>query len=295
MRLTNLLLIIVLAAAAASVGNAQQMESLLIGPGDLLQLKVLDTPELDEAVRVTDAGTISLLVGGDVDVLLQTPEAAARKIEAALFGGRFLLHPHVSVSIAEFATQKVSVMGEVRAPGAYAITTSRSVLDVLTLAGGLNEVADRRVVIQRRGSRERIPYFVSNIPDVALGSTVTVNPGDSILVAKAGIVYVLGDVAHPGGYTMNSNEARISALQLIARAGGTNHSAVPSRARLMRRSGSTYSQIPLQLSAMQKGKEPDLELEANDIIYVPFSYLRNFGIQATSVVGSLGSAAIYAF
>lgn len=295
MRLNNFLIVSAFAVLVACNGTAQQKETLLIGPGDLLQLKVFDTPELDESVRVTDAGTIPLIMGGEVQVSSQTPETTARKIESVLLDGHFLLHPHVSVSIAEYATQKVSILGEVRAPGAYAITTSRSVLDVLTLAGGLNDVADRRIVIERHKTRERIPYFVSNTPDVALGSAVTVNPGDSIIVPRAGIVYVLGDVARPGGYTMTNNDAQISVLQLIARAGGTNHSAVPSRAKLLHKSGNTYTESPLPLSAMQKGSKADLPLQADDVIYVPFSYLRNFGMQASGIVGEVGSAAVYKF
>lgn len=295
MRFNNLLLVFALTGLVACDAAAQQKETLLIGPGDLLQVKVFDTPELDQSVRVTDAGSIPLIVGGDVQVSFQPPEAAARRIESALLDGHFLLHPHVSVSIAEYATQKVTVLGEVKAPGAYAIDTPRSILDVLTLAGGLNDVADRRIVIERLTTRERIQYFVSNAPDVALGSAIAVNPGDSIIVPKAGIVYVLGDVARPGGYAMTNNDAQISVLQLIARAGGTNHSAVPSRAKLIRKSGNAYTESLLPLSAMQKGKQADLTLHADDIIYVPFSYFRNFGMQASGIAASVGSAAVYRF
>ncbi|HEY2470783.1 MAG TPA: polysaccharide biosynthesis/export family protein [Terracidiphilus sp.] len=295
MRFNNLLLTSAFAALIACNSTAQQKETLLIGPGDLVQVKVFDTPELDQSIRVTDAGTIPLIVGGGVPVASQTPEAAARKIESVLLDGHFLLHPHVSVSIAEYATQKVSVLGEVKAPGAYAINTPRSVLDVLSLAGGLSDVADRKVLIERRGTKQQVPYFVSNKPNEALDSTVQVNPGDSILVPRAGIVYVLGDVARPGGYTMTNNDAQLTVLQLIARAGGTNHSAVPSRAKLIHKSGNAYTESLLPLSAMQKGKQADLPLQADDIIYIPFSYLRNFGMQASGIAASVGSAAVYRF
>lgn len=295
MRFNHLLLTCVVMALAARAGTAQQKESLLIGPGDLLEVKVLDTPELDQSARVTDAGTIPLIAGVDVEVSSETPETASRKIESVLLDRHFLLHPHVSVAVVEYATQKVSVLGEVKAPGAYAIATSRSVLDVLTLAGGLTEVADRKIVIERRGTHERVPYFVSNAPGDALGSAITVNPGDSIMVPKAGIVYVLGDVARPGGYTMTNNDAQLTVLQLIARAGGTNHSAVPSHAKLIHRKGDTYLDEPLPLSAMQKGKKPDLLLQQDDIIWIPFSYLRSFGAQGSGIVSSVGSAAVYRF
>lgn len=278
-----------------SSGAAQQKESLLIGPGDLVQVHVFDTPELDQAVRVTDAGTIPLTIGGDVKIASTTPADASRAIEKVLLDGRFLLHPRVSVTVTEFATQKVSVLGEVKVPGVYAINTPRSVVDVLTLAGGLTDVADRKIAIERRGTHEKVFYFVSNQAEAALDAAIRVDPGDTIFVPKAGLVYVLGDVGRPGGYTMTNNDAQITVLQLVARAGGTNHSAVPSGARLIRKVGGSYTESPLSLSEMQKGKKPDLVLEANDIIYVPFSYLRNFGMQATGVVSSLGSAAVYHF
>lgn len=274
---------------------AQTKESLLIGPGDLLHVRVLDTPELDEEARVTDAGEIPLVLGGSVRVGSFTPGQASRAVEDVLLHGHFLVNPRVLVTVEENPTQMVSVLGEVHTPGAYAIQTPRSVLDVLTLAGGLTELGDRKVRIERHGTSEKLTYFVSNAPDAALDTAVKVNPGDTIIVPKAGIVYVLGDVSRPGGYTMTNNEAQLSVLELVARAGGTNHTAVPSRAKLIRRSNSGFVETPLHLSDMQKGKRPDLPLEANDIIYVPFSYMRNFAVQASGIAASAVSAAVYRF
>jgi polysaccharide export outer membrane protein len=290
----KVLMFLVLTVGITTCIAAQQTESLLIGPGDLVQIHVLDTPELDQAVRVTDAGTISLTVGGDVKIVSDTPSQAAREIEKSLLGG-YLRHPRVTVTVAEFATEKVSVMGEVKAPGEYAIHTTRSVIDVLALAGGLTDAADRKIVIENHQTREKASYFVSNQAKAAFDVAVVIHPGDTIYVPKAGMVFVLGDVGHPGGYTMTNNEAEITALQLVARAGGTNHSAVPSNARLIRKTATGYADTPIQLSRMQKGKAPDMKLEADDIIYVPFSYMRNFGMQATGIAASVGSAAVYKF
>jgi polysaccharide export outer membrane protein len=281
---------------AAWAAGAQQSESLLIGPGDLLHVQVFDTPELGQDARVTDAGVLPLLLGGDVKVTAMTPAEAARAIEKRLREGNFLLNPRVAVTVTEYATQKVSVLGEVKAPGAYAISTPRSVLDVLSLAGGLTEVADRKILIERKGAHEKTPYYVSNQAGVAMDTSVLISPGDTLYVPKAGIVYVLGDVKQPGGYTMTNNEAQLSVLQLVARAGGTNNSAVPSHARLIRNTGeSGYSEGPLPLSEMQKGKHPDQFLQAGDIVYVPFSYARNFALQGSGMVASAASAAIYRF
>jgi polysaccharide export outer membrane protein len=291
----KILSILVFVFGITATGTAQQTESLLIGPGDLLQIQVVDTPELDQAARVTDAGTIPLTYGGDVKIVSKTPAQAARTIEKALVDGSFMRHPRVTVAVTDFATAKVSVMGEVKVPGAYSIQTDRSVVDVLALAGGLTEGADRKIVIERHETRRKDAYFVSNHAQAALEEAVVIHPGDTIYVPKAGVVYVLGDVGRPGGYTMTNTEAQITALQLVARAGGTNHSAVPSKAILMRKTATGYTDTPIELSRMQKGKAPDVTLEANDVIYVPFSYLRNFGMQATGIVSSLGSAAVYHF
>jgi polysaccharide export outer membrane protein len=286
---------LILVALACISGRAQTKESLQIGPGDLLHVQVYANPDMEQHARVTDSGEIPLELAGTVKVSGQTPAEAARSIEKRLLSAHILLHPQALVSVEEYATQKVSVMGEVRNPGAHAINTPRSVLDVLTLAGGLTELADRKVLIEHRGTSEKVAYFVSNSPELAADTAVLVNPGDSIIVPKAGVAYALGDVAHPGGYTMTNNDGTLSALELLARAGGSNHTAVPSHAVLIRKSQQGYENIPLQLSKMQKGKQADMQLQPNDIIFIPFSYMKNFAVSGSGIAASVGSAAVYRF
>ena len=275
--------------------RSQSPESLLIGPGDVVHVQVFDTPELEERARVSDSGELNLLLGGSVKIAGLNPAAAARAIEDALTQGHILLHPQVHVSVDDYATQKVSILGEVRVPGAYTVSTPRSVLDVLSLAGGLTELANRQIVIKRFGTTEKIPYFVSNQPNVALDTAIKVYPGDTILIPKAAIVYMLGDVRTPGGYAMTDNQGRLSTLELLARAGGTPPTAVPSHARLIRKTSSGFTEMPIPLSDMQKGKRPDIALEPDDIVYVPFSYLRNLAVNASGIVATAGNAAVYRF
>jgi len=293
MRNVTKLMLLLLCLAKAAVGQAP--ESLLIGPGDLLHVQVFDNAELDQHARVTDAGELPLLLGGSVKVSGQTPSDAARAIEVVLLNAHYLLRPRVMVVVEEYATQKVSILGEVKNPGAYAIQTERSILDVLSLAGGLTDIADRRVLIKRRKSGQTIPYFVSNQSGAAFDSAVQVTPGDTLLIPRAGIVYVLGDVARPGGYTMTNNSGEISVLELVARAGGTNHTAVPAHSRLIHKTEHGYVQTELPLASMQKGKSADLTLQADDIVYVPFSYVRNFAAEGSGMISSASSAAIYRF
>jgi polysaccharide export outer membrane protein len=273
-----------------------QTESLAIGPGDLLHLKVLESPELEQATRVSDAGTVALILGGKVKVAGLTPAEAAVAIERALVEGHYVLTPHVSVTTEQTATENVTILGQVRTPGSYPIATPRPILDVLALAGGLNDLAQRKVTIQRHASKERVDYVLSNSANAALDANVPVYPGDTVLVPKADVVYVLGDVNRPGGIAIVTNDSKLSALQALTLAGGTPPNAVPSHSRLIRKQpDGSHVELPLQLSAMQKGKEPDIPLQGDDIIYVPFSYARNMAVGAGSLVGATSSAAIYRF
>jgi polysaccharide export outer membrane protein len=273
-----------------------QTESVTIGRGDVLHVKILEAPDLEQSVRVTDAGTLTLILGGSVQVAGLTPAEAALAIEQVLVNGHYVLTPHVSVTLDQTVTQNVTIVGQVRTPGSYAISTPRPVLDVLALAGGLTDVADRKVTIQRRSTKERTVFVVSNSSDAALDASIVVFPGDTVIVPKAEVVYILGDVNRPGGIAMVTNDSKLSALQAISLAGGTPPSAVPSHARLIRKQADgTHVELPLQLSAMQKGKQPDIPLQADDIVYVPFSYARNMAVGAGALVGSASSAAIYKF
>jgi polysaccharide biosynthesis/export protein len=272
-------------------------ESLLIGPGDQLHIQVADTPEMDQHPRVTDAGEVPIQAVGNVKVAGLTPADAANAIQNRLIAAHYMRHPTVSVTIEQFATQTVSVLGEVRTPGAYPIATPRSILDVLALAGGLSTVADRNIVIQRRGDpANRIHYNYSNNADTAVDSQVLVNPGDTVLVPKAGIVYVLGDVNRPGGYAMTNNESKMTMLQVLALAGGVSKSAKQGGARLIRKDeAGSYSDRRLSVGDLQQGKIPDIAMQPGDVLYVPFSFGRNMAVMgAGSIAAAATSSAIYA-
>jgi polysaccharide export outer membrane protein len=266
-------------------------ESLVIGPGDLLHVQFYDTPELEQRPRVNDAGEAPLLFLGPVAVSGKTTTEAATMIAARMVSGHFMSHPQVVVSIDQFATQEVMVSGEVGRPGGLLLTTPRPVLDVLALAGGLNAMADRRIVIQHRGVAGE--YFVSNDPAAQLRDPRLIYPGDVILVARVGIVYVLGDVGRPGGYPLSSNDQRVTLLQAIGNAGSTNKTATISAVRLMRKSADGYSRVPLNLGRIEAGKELDPLLLADDVVIVPFSYLKNFALNSAGIAASVGSAVIF--
>lgn len=271
-----------------------QNESLLIGPGDLLHVQVYDTPEMEQRARVTDAGTIPFSFLGSVSVSGMTPEQAAGQIQHRLVAAGVMLHPQVTVRVDAYTTQNVSVMGQVQKPGVYEIDTARKVVEVLALAGGLTDLADRHITIQRFGpAKLKVEYYYSNAALTALSDDPTVYPGDTVIVPKAAVVYVLGDVSKPGGYPINTNNSSMTVLQAIALAGYANHTAAVGKSKLVRETATGVQEIDLEVSAIQKGKKPDVALLPDDVVYIPFSFMRNIGINGQAILASATSAAIY--
>ena len=274
---------------------AQPGESLRIGPGDQIHVTVVDSPELDQHPRVTDAGEVPLIGVGAVKIAGLTPAEAATAVHDKLIAAHYLNHPEVTVTVEQYATQTVSVLGQVRASGAYPIGTARPVVDVLALAGGLNEVADRNIIIERRGNPDHpLHYNLANDGVVALQTSVLVYPGDTVMVPKAGIVYVLGDVNRPGGFVMDNNSTELTLLQALARAGGVSRTAKQGHAKLLRKDATGYHETQLSLGEIQKGKQQDIALAPGDVLYVPFSYAKNIAVSGSSgIISSVSSAAVY--
>jgi polysaccharide biosynthesis/export protein len=282
------------ALAGAAFAQSPSNNSLLISPGDSIHISVLDNPDLDQHARVTDAGEIPVLGIGNVKVANMSPADAASAVHDRLVSAHFLNHPQVALVVDQYATQNVTVIGEVRQPGAYPLSTPRPILDVIALGGGLNEVADRNILVERHGDQNNpIAYLLSNDAGQAIKEQVLVNPGDTVVVPKAGIVYVLGDVNRPGGFTMTDNQSKMSLLEALSLAGGAAKTAKLGHARLIRKIDHTEAQV--SLGDIEKGKQPDFAMAPGDILYVPFSYAKNLVISSSGGIASAaGTAAVYA-
>ncbi|HEY0784759.1 MAG TPA: polysaccharide biosynthesis/export family protein [Acidobacteriaceae bacterium] len=283
-----------LSQMAAPQGGAMTAasESLVIGAGDLLHITIFREDNLEQRVRVKDSGEVALSLVGNVAVQGLPAADAAQKIAARYHAGGFLNHPEVAVFVEESVSQRAAVLGEVEHPGLVPLTSSRSLLDVLSQAGGLTSVADRHITIRHAGEAPKT-VFVSNRAEKALVEDVAVRPGDTILVPKAGIVYVLGDVGRPGGFVMQ-DDAQLSLLEAITLAAGANKTAAENHARLLRKVNGRVTEQPLALKAIERGQRADPQLEADDIVFIPFSMVKNVALGATSILASASSAAIYA-
>jgi polysaccharide biosynthesis/export protein len=279
--------------AKAQAPAAHANDSLRIAPGDLLHIVVLRESDLERTVRVRDSGDISLPMIGDVQVRGMNAAEAAAKISQRYLDCQFLKHPDVSVFVEEYATQQVAVLGQVAKPGSFSLAAPRSLIDVLAMAGGLTDIADRHITVERADGAQAAEVFLSNHADDALEANVQIYPGDKILVPRAGIIYVLGDVGRPGGYVMQ-NESRMTVLQAIAMAAGADRTASESHVRLVRNKDGQFEEQNISLKEMEKGTVPDLLLEPNDVLYVPFNFGKHIVMGSGSIMASASSALIYA-
>jgi succinoglycan biosynthesis transport protein ExoP len=266
---------------------------LVIGSGDLLSVSVYDAPELAQDVRVGSDGNIHLQLLGDMAAVGLQPSGLAKSIEQEYRVHKFISSPQVSVVIKEFTSQGVTVEGEVKKPGVFPIYSDRSLVDVLALAEGTTPSADTRISIRRHGSGEveRVT-LVQNSGEQNAENDVRVYPGDTVIVPRAGLAYVLGDVGRPGGYIMHDNGS-MTILQAISEAQGTTRNASLKHVVLLRKSGSDTETIPIQLKEMMRGKAKDRALLNGDILFVPPSGLKNFAQSTESLTASMAGAALY--
>lgn len=264
-----------------------------IGDGDLLEMTVFDTPELSGKLRVSNTGDVSLPLVGSMHLAGLKAEEAQAIIRQKLIDGGFLKDPQVTVFIAEYATQNVSVLGEVKNPGIYPAFGSHHLLDYISLAQGLTPLAGTRITISHAGNPDH-PQHVK----VTAGATPRpdnnpeILPGDTIFVERTGVVYVVGDVGRPGGFPMDHDE-QLTLLQAVALAQGTNPTAAKGAARLIRTTQQGRQEIPVNLKKILSAKAPDLAMQDNDILFVPSSAAKNAMKDVENALPTAAAATIY--
>jgi polysaccharide biosynthesis/export protein len=244
--------------------------ALRLGAGDLLEVSVYGVPELSTKTRVGNNGDVYLPLVDYVHVAGLTPEEAQGVIEKRLADGGFLKSPHVTLLVDEYASQGASVLGEVAKPGVYPVLGQQRLFDLISAAGGFTEKAGRSITVTHRSQPDKpitvpIARNLTDNPD----SNIDVFPGDTVIVRKADIVYVVGEVGRPSGFLMDNGTMTV--LQAIALAGGTTKTAKLSRAAIIRKGPTGMTQTPVHLKEMLAAKAPDMPLQADDILFVPTS------------------------
>jgi polysaccharide biosynthesis/export protein len=281
---------------SASAEAADSSLRLLIGPGDEIQLTVYGIPDLNQQVQVDSNGDVSLALVGNVEVAGLTAQEAQTAIEARYVNGGYLKNPHITVFVKEYTTQKVTVAGEVTKPGVYPLTSNHRLQDVILAAGGLTEKAGKTVSITHAQDPEKpVVLALSDDPVKAAESNAEILPGDTVVIARAGIVYVIGEVNRAGAYVME-NSGTMTVTQAIARAAGPTGLASLNGTRIIRRTPSGLKTIDLEVNKILQAKKPDVTLQPEDIVYVPGSKSKGFMQHSgNSIFAMLTSLAIYRF
>jgi polysaccharide export outer membrane protein len=226
-----------------------------------------------------------------------TADEAATKIEQLYVEGQILLpaNSHATVFISEYATQGITINGEVRTPGVYPALGVHKLNDLIAAAGGINPFAASHVVITHKddpGNPIPVEYNPSALKPII--PDVQIFPGDSILIPRAGVVYVGGNVAKPGAYLLDGRRA-LTVEEVMALAGNGGHASAMKRVVLVRTlDDGRKESITIPVNLIYKGKAPDVALIDGDILYVPTSNGKLITEQAiNSALGIGTSVAIY--
>ncbi len=265
-----------------------------INPGDLIEVSVYGAPDFDKQVRVSSSGDIMLPMMGAIKVAGMSIRDAQKVVAKKLSDGGYFNDPNVSILEREYSTQGISVLGEVQRPGIYPMMGERTLFDAISAAGGTTPKAGNTATITHRGNSlapetVKLEYDASH----SVKSNVRVQPGDTIVVGKAGIVYVVGDVHQPSGIVMENS--RITVLQAIAMAQGTNPTASLNKAKLIRKDANGAPvETPIELKKILSAKAPDLQLQPEDILFVPSSTAKSAGRRGLeAIVQAATGIAIY--
>jgi polysaccharide export outer membrane protein len=289
------------AAAAAS--------SYILGPGDQISIRVMDLEKLQldnaSAPRVDVNGDLNLPIIGQLHAAGLTLDQLKSVIEARV--SDILNNPSVSVSIMQYRSHPVSVLGAVRNPGVFQVTETKHLLEVLSMAGGLDAEAGDTIKISRRKSSGLLPlpdaaedlstgYLVGSVDVRRLiqGADTSLNievfDGDVIAVSKADMVYVIGAVRHAGGFSLGDHH-NVSVLQALSLAEGLDRTASPGNARLLREGepGQERTEITVNLKPILTGTAPDIPLRANDILFIPTSGMKVASLRGIEAAIQLGT------
>jgi polysaccharide export outer membrane protein len=259
--------------------SAQQEEPALpmteyrIGSKDLLEITVFNLPELNQTVRVSEDGSITLSLLGKVDVAGLTAQDLEKRL-AQLLDQQYTKNARVTVFIKEF--QKVAVLGAVGRPGMYELVGPTTVLQMIAQAGGLTAQAINELYILRQGGKDASKTRITvDLGDLIKGNqelNILLQPKDEIIIPIDQLrnVFVYGEVRNPGAISFLQSK-RISLLQAIAQAGGTTEWAKITRVIIKRKDKKTGTEmkIPVNLKKLISGKTSDVMLEEGDVIIVP--------------------------
>jgi polysaccharide export outer membrane protein len=247
----------------AQIGSAPRI--IQLGPGDSVNIQVYGQPDMATTVYVSDDGTIPVPLAGPVQVAGLSPSEASKRIEKALMQGKFLVDPHVTLTVVVSRSQRVSVLGQVGHPGLYPIESNTTIFDLLALAGGALDTSADEIFLLRAdasGNVQRYPINLKGLDDSTKAIPMrTLRGGDSIFVPRAEQFYIYGEVTAPNKYRV---EPQMTIIQAISRAGGVTPRGSERRVDIKRLSNGNYITIKAKLNDLVK---PDDVIHVKESIF----------------------------
>jgi polysaccharide export outer membrane protein len=257
----------------------------VLGPNDEIVILALNAEDIaNKPIRITAGGDINLPMVGRIHVAGMTVEQLEGEVTERL--RKYIRNPEVAINVTGFKSQPVSVIGFVGTPGVIQLEGRKTLIEVLSMAGGLKQDAGYRVKITRKSEWGPIPlpsanpsgdYSVAEVNIRGINDAthpeenILILPFDIISVPRAEIVYVMGEVRKPGGFALNDKQS-ISVLQLIALSEGLGSNALGKKSKILRPvPGASHLEIEINLDQLLKGKTKDVTLQPEDILFVPNS------------------------
>jgi polysaccharide export outer membrane protein len=247
-----------------------------VGPKDLLEIKVLEIPDLNVERRVSDNGGIDIPLLGDFAVGGLTAAEVRAKLESTLTS-KYVNRANVSVVVKEYANKPVSLVGAVHSTGSLNISGRWSLLQAISKAGGLTADAGRKIYVLRRAENGLSDTLEIDTEELFRSSSLMWNipifPADVINVPPRSQirVFCIGEVKSPGAIDLSSDD-RLSLLSVIARAGGLTDRASKSIRIKRRNTEGKDVEAEYNFGRILSGKDPDPPIEANDVIVVKESF-----------------------
>jgi polysaccharide biosynthesis/export protein len=260
-----------------------------LGVGDLIEVSVFGVPDLSTKTRISGSGDVYLPLIDYVHIANLTTDEAQELIQKRLEDGGFVRGPHVSIFVDESASQAITLVGEVARPGSYPAIGERHLFDLISAAGGLSEKAGRGVTIEHRGDptqKDELQLSQNLAEDTQ--NNIEVFPGDTIIISRAGIVYVVGDVNHPSGFLIE--DTGLSVLKALALAGGSTKTSALNKTKILRRTPKGIEEIPVNLKKVLYAKAPDLDLVKGDVLFIPGSAGKAAAYRTADAAMSLSTA-----
>lgn len=245
-----------------------------LGEGDLLTISVYDNPDLTTQARVSGEDKINFPLVGSVEVGGLSIRQAEKKLAELLSDG-FIVNPQVTIFVVEYHSKRVTILGEVNKPGLYELSGNVTLLELISKAEGLTQNAGDSILIKRKLEAPSQPgppdaasppeqYININLKELMEKGDLTLNEsvqdGDSIFVAKAGFVYVTGEVNKPGAYNVTDGT---TVMKAIALAGGLTDKAAPGRTVVIRKVDGAEKTMDAEMGFI---------VQPDDVVSVPESF-----------------------